>query len=259
MAIFDDLEAEQTRLEAILDALDSEQWAATSGAAGWSVADVVLHLAQSEEAVAASVAAASVPAAGPTGATLGTILADRPAEASMDEVAEQAVRAERAERAEGSAVLQRWKRASAASRAALRAADPSQPLPWVGAPLKPATLATTRMTEHWAHGLDITGPLGIEFPDTSRLRHVAWLAQRTLPYAFAGAGLPPAEVSCKLTEPDGTTEWWFGPADAGSAISGLAGAFCRVAVRRLDADRSGLRVTGPDAATALRLLRTYAA
>jgi hypothetical protein len=40
-------------------------------------------------------------------------------------------------------------------------------------PLKPATLATTRLTEHWAHALDITGPLGIELPDTGRLRHVA--------------------------------------------------------------------------------------
>jgi hypothetical protein len=36
--------------------------------------------------------------------------------------------------------------------------------------LKPATLATTRLAEHWAHGLDITRPLGIAFPDTARLR-----------------------------------------------------------------------------------------
>jgi hypothetical protein len=36
----------------------------------------------------------------------------------------------------------------------------------VAGPVKPATLATTRLTEHWAHGLDITGPLGVDFPDT---------------------------------------------------------------------------------------------
>ena len=256
MAIFDDLEAEQERLETILDALHDEQWKAASGAPGWTVADVVLHLAQSEEAVTASVAAAGVPGAQLTAATLGTILAGRPPGAGVDDVAEHAVRAERAG---GAAVLRRWKRARTAALAALRGADASQPLPWVDAPLKPATLATTRMTEHWAHGLDIAGPLGIGFPDTGRLRHVAWLAHRTLPYAFAGAGLPPAAVSCTLTAPDGTEAWRFGPADAASAISGPAGAFCRVAVRRLGADQSGLRVSGPDAATALRLLRTYAA
>ena len=64
--------------------------------------------------------------------------------------------------------------------AALRTADPDRRLRWAQAPLKPATLATTRLAEHWAHGLDITEPLGIAFPDTAgwtrrlaRLRHTA--------------------------------------------------------------------------------------
>ena len=57
--------------------------------------------------------------------------------------------------------------------------------------VKPATLATTRLAEHWAHGLDIAGPAGAEWPDTDRLRHIAWLAHRTLPYAFGLAGQPP--------------------------------------------------------------------
>ena len=52
------------------------------------------------------------------------------------------------------------------------------------------TLATTRLAEHWAHGLDIAGPLGADFPDTGRLRHIAWLAHRTLPYALSLAGEP---------------------------------------------------------------------
>jgi len=51
----------------------------------------------------------------------------------------------------------------------------------------------------------------------------------------------------------------YGPADAGSAISGPAGLFCRVAAQRLAPQESGLQVTGPHGATALRVLRTYAA
>ena len=78
-------------------------------------------------------------------------------------------------------------------------------------PVKPATLATTRLAEHWAHGLDITGPLGIEFPDTERLRHIAWLAHRTLPYALSLAGQQPVAVRCELTVPDG--------ADAGGSAT----------------------------------------
>ena len=51
MTVFDDLAAEQERLAGILGGLDEAQWMSPSGAAGWTTADVVLHLAQSEEAV----------------------------------------------------------------------------------------------------------------------------------------------------------------------------------------------------------------
>ena len=132
---------------------------------------------------------------------------------------------------------------------------------WVAEPLKPATLGTTRLAEHWAHGLDITGPLGIDFPDTERLRHVAWLAHRTLPYALSLAGEPPAAVRCELTAPNGSDVWRFGAPDAESAITGPACDFCRVAAQRLEPDdpaKSALQASGPHGATAVRLLRTYA-
>src|SRR3954470_2048645 len=51
MDVIHDLEAELQRIEALLASLDHEQWLTESAAAGWTVADVVLHLAQSEEAV----------------------------------------------------------------------------------------------------------------------------------------------------------------------------------------------------------------
>jgi uncharacterized protein (TIGR03084 family) len=243
MAVFDDLEAEQDRLEEILADLDGAQWAAPSAAIGWSVTDVVLHLAQTEEAVVAS--------------TGGAVLRpERRSGATVDQIADELVRAQRAEPA---VVFERWREARRAAVRALRGADPGQPLSWVEAPMKPATMATTRLAEHWAHGLDITGPLDIAFPDTDRLRHIAWLAHRTLPYAFARAGEGAPDVRCDLTAPDRASFWEFGPDTAGSEISGPAGAFCRVAAQRLPPDESGLRATGPHGAAALRLLRTYAA
>jgi uncharacterized protein (TIGR03084 family) len=243
MAIFDDLEAEQDRLEEILTGLGGAQWAAPSAADGWSVTDVVLHLAQTEDAVVASVDGTALRPARQSGTT-------------VDQFADDMVRAQRAEPA---VVFERWREARRAAVRALRAADPRQPLPWVETPMKPATLATTRLAEHWAHGLDITGPLDIAFPDTDRLRHIAWLAHRTLPYAFALAGQGTPDVRCDLTAPDGTTSWEFGPGTAESAISGPAGDFCRVAAQRLAPERSGLTASGPHGQAALRLLRTYAA
>jgi Mycothiol maleylpyruvate isomerase N-terminal domain len=43
--VFDDLVAEQYRLETILSEMTDEAWLAASGADGWTVCDVVLHLA----------------------------------------------------------------------------------------------------------------------------------------------------------------------------------------------------------------------
>lgn len=243
MTVIDDLVAEQDWLEAILLGLTDAQWLSESAAAGWSIADVVLHLAQSEEGVEASV---NGRAAG-VWTQAGVPVDDR------------AARMVELERDAPDAVFARWRKARRAAVAALRAADPGTPVPWVVMPMKPATLATTRLAEHWAHGIDVTTPLGIPQPDTGRLRHIAWLAHRTLPYALTIAGEEPVPVFCELTSPDGSEPWRFGPADAQSRISGPAGAFCRVAARRLAPDQAGLTATGPHGATALRVLRTYAA
>ena len=245
MSIFDDLGAEQERLEKILSGLDEAQWASASAADGWTIADVVLHLAQSEEAAAATATHGTLRGG------LGVVAGE-----TVDARADAAVRAERAAPAE---IFGRWQRARQAALAAMRDADPDQPVQWMVGTVKPATLATTRLAEHWAHGLDIAGPLGADFPDTPRLRHIAWLAHRTLPYALSLAGEPAAPVRCELTAPDGEQVWRFGPADAESAITGTAGEFCRVAAQRLDPARSGLEASGPYGATALRLVRTYAA
>ena len=51
MTVFDDLAAEQDRLDHMLAGLEESRWTSPSGAAGWTIADVVLHLAQSEESV----------------------------------------------------------------------------------------------------------------------------------------------------------------------------------------------------------------
>jgi uncharacterized protein (TIGR03084 family) len=241
LTVIDDFVAEALRLQSILGLLTQAQWRADSRADGWSVADVVLHLAQSDEAVAASADGAD----------------HRGDVAAGGTVDGWAARMVDAERTTPDLVFARWREARDTAVEALRAADPKLPLPWVAGPMKPATLTTTRLAEYWAHGLDITGPLGIDFPDTDRLRHIAWLAHRTLPYALSRAGEGPAAVRCSLTAPDKVTTWTFGPDNADSEITGPAGAFCRVAAQRLDPADSGLRAAGPHGAAALRVVRTY--
>jgi len=244
MNIFDDLEGELAQLEAMLDSLSVEQWLSPSDAAGWNVADVVLHLAQTEESI-------------PLSASIPTEAGWSDDDSKVDDKVEQWVQRERDV---PSATFERWKVAHRRAVAALRAADAAdadRKIRWAAAPLKPATLATTRIAEHWAHALDIAVPLGIDYPDTDRLRHIAWLGCNTLPYAFRLAGVDPQPVFVELTSPRGAT-WTFGESSAATRVCGTASEFCRIGARRLTPQGSYMIATGPLAEETLQLLRNYA-
>ena len=241
MDLFDDLEHELAQLESMLSSLTAAQWLSPSGAVGWSVADVVLHLAQTEEAIPLT---ANIPTEATWSANGDTV----------DDMVEQWVQRERDE---PSATFERWKVAHRRAVATLRGADPLRKIRWAAAPLKPATLATTRIAEHWAHALDIAVPLGIDYPDTDRLQHIAWLGYNTLPYAFRLAGIDPQPVFVELISPSGS-RWTFGEPSATTQVSGTASEFCRIGAQRLSAEDSAVIASGPLATATLRLLRNYA-
>jgi len=237
-----DLEAEQDAIEAMVGQLSADELQQPSAAAGWSIADVLLHLAQSEESVVASITGDPVRPPFPVEGT------------TTDEIIENWVRAERGDPIE---TRERWREARRMSVRAPRDADPDTRYPWIAATLRPGALATTRLAEHWAHALDIAEPLGVDYPDTDRLRHIAWLGHRTLPYGFELAGEQPQPVYAELTAPGGE-RWTFGDADAPSRIVGTAGHFCRVGAQRLAPEKSDLVASGPYGDAALKVLRNYA-
>lgn len=239
--VLHDLAAEYTRLDGILSSLSEAQWQSPSGAPGWTIRDVVVHLASSETGVATTLERASD----------AWTTRDRPLDAAVDD-------AVRADHHAPSIVFAAWRAATRDSIGALRSADPDRSYQWAAAPLRPRTLATTRLAEHWAHGLDITDPLGMAFEDTDRLRHVAWLGHATIPYGLRLQGKDSVAVRCALTAPDGGI-WTLGPDDAAAMITGPASAFCRVGAQRLTPAASGLVATGPGAHDALAALRNYAA
>lgn len=246
MDVFDALEQEYAAINAMLRALDAADWRRDSLCAGWSVADVVLHLAQTEEGVVRTTSAGAPPAAfGARGSQ------------TVDDAVGESVAAERGQTP--SELLDRWTRASRASLEALRAADPAKSFAWATNPLRPRTLATTRLSEHWIHANDIAQPLGLRFPDTERLWHIARLAHRTIPYAYARAGRADAPTArVELDSPAGK-RWEFGEPDAGCTIRGSASEFCRIAARRLPfGDATTITVAGERGEEVLDLIRTYA-
>lgn len=242
------LDEQQAELEGLLAGLDDLDWTRPSRCPGWSVADVLLHLAQTSELAAAG----GDDSFGerftqfmPTGTR------------TVDDGAEQAVVAQRG--APGPQLLQRWRAAAMAQRNLLAGSDPARRLPWVIGELPARTLATTRLSEMWIHTGDIAHALGVTLVPTDRLWHIARLAWRTLPYAFARAGATlQGPVAAELTGPSGVI-WSFGAEDQPlTTVRGPGLEFCLVAARRLDPAESTLTATGPDADQVLALLRTYA-
>lgn len=243
---------QHAELDGLLAALTGPEWDRPVPACpGWTVADVVLHLAQTDELVLSSLEDGFAAAAEPLmGAAVGG--------GTVDDAVARMVDHQRG--APGAEVHARWREAAAAVRGVLAAADPRRPMPWVVTDLPARTMATTRLSECWIHTLDVAGAVGVAVPATGRLWHVARLAWRTIPYAFARAGIaPPAgPVSARLDAPDGTC-WEFGTdQQAVTAVTGSAVEFCLVAARRLAPAESGLRAEGPDSAQVLAHLRTYA-
>jgi uncharacterized protein (TIGR03084 family) len=238
------LEAQHRELSQLIDGLSDAEWSCASACGGWTVGDVILHLAQTDEMARASATH-----------TLGTVTGP-PAAGAIDAGADAAVAQERG--AAPAELLARWQRSAAALCSALRECDPSEQLQWVAGSLAARTLATTRLAEAWIHTGDVYFAFGGGPPPTDRLWHIARLAFRMLPYAFAREGRSMSgPVAFRLVGPGGAV-WDFGDADAPTVISGSGVELCHVASRRIAPAQTSLVGRGPDAAAVLDLVRTWA-
>ena len=249
-AIVSALTEQHAELAAVLDRLDDAEWQLPTRCEGWTVADVVLHLTQTDE-----LARASAEARFAEGLDVLASGLDRPG--TVDEGAAALVDRERG--LPNAALLARWRSAADALRGVLAVSDPHRRVDWVAGQLSTRTLSTTRLAECWIHTGDVAAAVDVEQIPTDRLEHIARLAWRTLPYAFARAGCQLAgPVAFELEAPSGQ-RWHFVPdTEPATVIEGPGAQLCLVAARRVGAAVTELRGSGPDAAAVLELVRTYA-
>lgn len=240
---------QQRELSEMVIGLDDAGWAQASACAGWSVADVVLHLAQINEMATGS-------ARGDLASVMTEVTEGLGPAGDIDDFVALMVARDR-----GGAprrVFERWEQSCDELRSALLRCSPDDRLAWVVGELAAKTLATTRLAETWIHAGDVAAGLGVTLEPTDRLWHVARLAWRTIPYSFQRAGLaPPGEVTFDLVSSSGDV-WTFGVATAPTTVSGSAVELCHVASRRVPAAETSLVAEGPDAEAVLAHVRTWA-
>ena len=245
----DALAAQQRELIGLVADRDERDLSLPSRCAGWSAADVLLHLAQTNEMAVASVEDR-------LGEYVASVTDVIPSAGGIDDWAGALVDAERAGAV---AARDRYVTSAAAQEAAFRAVDPDHRVQWVAGEMAARTLATTRLSETWIHTVDAAAAVGIDPEPTDRLWHVARLVWRTVPYALSRGGVTPTgDVAFELAGPRGG-RWTFGEPDvAATVVRGPAVELCTVAGQRGDAASTELVAAGPDAAAVLRLMRTFA-
>jgi uncharacterized protein (TIGR03084 family) len=242
--------AQQAELSGLLERLADLDWHAPTRCDGWDVADVVLHLVQTNELAIGS-------ATGSFAAAIAALTSGVGPASSVDEGAARMVDRERG--LPPADLLVRWSSGTARLVDLLDGMDLSTRVPWVVGELSARTLAATRLAETWIHTGDVADAVGVALTPTDRLRPIARLAWRTLPYAFESAGRTMAgPVAFRLLSPGGEAWDFVSEEPAVTTITGRAAELCAVAARRVDPSATSLRGDGPDADEVLSLVRTYA-
>jgi uncharacterized protein (TIGR03084 family) len=156
-------------------------------------------------------------------------------------------------------LLAGWRDGRAALGTALRGVPDSTKIAWFGPPMSAPSMATARLMETWAHGLDVADALGVQRAATARLRSIAHIGVRTRDFAFAINGLtaPADPFRVELSAPDGST-WAWGPEDAAQRVTGSAEDFCFLVTQRRPRAELDVVAVGEDAQRWLTIAQAFA-
>jgi uncharacterized protein (TIGR03084 family) len=243
------LDEQQAELDGLINPVDDSAWDKPSRCDGWTVSDVMLHLAQTNEMAIGSLT-------DDFGGVLEDLTRNMRAGKDVDDGAGLMVDAQRGKSA--SEVYDRWRASVDRMMDEFRAIDPHARVTWVAGQLSAHTLSTTRLAETWIHTNDVRFGLTGETTHPPRIKHIARLAWRTLPYAFTRAGRAMnGNVRFELDTSIGEV-WVFGDDDADTVLRGPVHELLEVAAQRANAADTSLTAEGPDADAVLALVRTFA-
>jgi uncharacterized protein (TIGR03084 family) len=241
-----DLRAESDDLDATVADLPAAVWAEATPAPGWTIAHQIAHLLWTDRVALTAV-------------TDEAGFAAALAEAAKDPKGFVDAGAEELAVLPPERLLADWRQTRARLHDELLVVADGRKLPWFGPPMSAASMATARLMETWAHGLDVADTLGVKRHATARLRSIAHIGVRTRDFAFALHRLTPPAVPFRveLGAPDGST-WTWGPDDAAQRVTGSAEDFCMLVTQRRPRAALDVHVVGDDAEKWLQIAQAFA-
>ena len=246
-SVLADLAGEQEALDSLVADLDESGWVTATPSEGWNVADQISHLAYFDQKAAQTVT-------DPEGfvAMVAELMASEDPWSLEDEI----MASGRA--MAGAQLLDWWREGRASLQSAMGSVEPQRILPWYGPPMKAYSSAQARLMENWAHGQDVAEALGVQYPLTDRIYHVAELGIKTFSWSFRNRGLPVPEkrVRVALRGSSGRTRVWNDSAQA--CVTGPLLDFCLVVTQRRHLDDTRLVIEGNLAARWMQIAQAYA-
>ena len=241
-----DLRAESDDLDALVADLPAARWAEATPSAGWTIAHQIAHLLWTDRVALTAV-------------TDEAGFAEVLAEAAKDPLGFVDAGAEELATLPADRLLADWRATRARLHEELLTVADGRKLPWFGPPMSAPSMATARLMETWAHGLDVADTLGVRRPATARLRSIAHIGVRTRDFSFSINGLtPPAEpFRVQLRAPDGSM-WEWGPGDAAQRVTGCAEDFCMLVTQRRPPADLDVTAVGADAEKWLSIAQAFA-
>jgi uncharacterized protein (TIGR03084 family) len=242
----DDLRAESDELDALVADLPAARWSESTPSPGWTIAHQIAHLLWTDRVALTAV-------------TDEAGFAAMLEEASKNPSGFVDAGAEELALTPPDELLADWRRTRSRLHDELLTVADGRKLPWFGPPMSAPSMATARLMETWAHGLDVADALGVDRPATARLKSIAHIGVRTRDFAFAVNGLaPPADpFLVELSAPDGST-WSWGPGDAAQRVTGSAQDFCMLVTQRRPRSQLDVTATGADAERWLGIAQAFA-
>jgi uncharacterized protein (TIGR03084 family) len=239
-----DLVAEMSALDEHLSAICDDDWSIATPAPGWNVADQVIHLGLVDRRAIWSMVDPE---------RFDGDIQSMMSAGGMDAIHD-------AERSQTPAQLLAWWREGAADLVRVaQTVDLAARCRWYGPSMSGTSMLTARLMETWAHGYDIADALGWKVEPTDRLKHIAHIGVRAMPFAFSSHKLEPPDGNVRvcLTGPFGD-EWTWGHENASSSVTGTAIGFCLAVTQRRHIDDCGLTMVGEPASTWMPIAQSFA-
>ena len=245
-SIINDLIAEQSLVDSLLDTLTEEQWKLPlPGCEPWILQDAVNHVAFFDYCAVRLM-----------DHEFKDLLDGLDKEAEQDEdYIPWAFRG-----MTGAETLAWWRSERTKMVFKFMNKDPKERIPWApGMPMSAKSLCSARLMELWAHSVDIYDALGLDVPVFERIKSVLFLSCQARPFAYAinVCQLPDTPMYLELTLPDGEI-WAKGDPAAENYIKGSAKEWALVSIRRRNWMDTDLEVVGEEARRYASIVQTYA-